>query len=374
MAELKALAQMALVEGFVEFRSARVLRGGLPGVLKGVEREWAERNVDDGDGVRRRYEKGQMWLLVEMSDAGTDLETLLKRGFPDGTLLHKAEAGAELAIRQTWDIFWGTAEALARGEALASFEHRDLHPGNICISRRKTNSDVEDPMDESTVSVRKFTDLEVTIIDYTLSRARLENGEILANSMEDGSIFEQSSEDETDARQFDLYRCMRELMENNHNNEKTNTNGHDKTKDDSRVKSKWYSFVPKTNVLWLYHILRYLLDHTEAFQSCLSHDCSHVRETDFEDIGDVEERGLAKRLDGILESMQPEKMEKWIYASAGELVEEEILNIGELEPGLETLVVEEGFSRDEGIVSEVEEGRRRRRGGRGRGFGEGRVS
>lgn len=291
-AEIKALALMAEIEGFVEFRSARVLRGSMPRLLQNLNTDWEIGHPDEQTEIK--YSKEQKWLLVEMSDAGTDLETLLKKGFPNGELLHTTEKGAKLAIQQTWDIFWGTAEALARGEALAKFEHRDLHPGNICITRRTMPPDEPDKH-----SIQKNTDLEVTVIDYTLSRATLENGEVLANSMKVGSIFEQSSLDPTDDRQYSMYRHMKSLIDGDPN---------------AQHGERWHQYVPMTNIMWLYHILKFLLDNTEFF--CANPTCKAFTIP--------KERKMAKRLAKILARMDPINLSEWLYLSAGDVVSEEL--------------------------------------------------
>lgn len=292
-AEVKALALMAEIEGFVEFRSARVLRGSLPPLLQNLNTRWQISHPDEETEIK--YSKEQQWLLVEMSDAGTDLETLIKKGFSVGELLPIAEKGVKLTIQQTWDIFWATAEALARGEALANFEHRDLHPGNICISKRTTP-----PADPNQHTVQKHTDLEVTIIDYTLSRATLENGEVLANSMKDGSIFEQSSLDPTDDRQYGMYRHMRSLIDS------------DPSVPQER---KWHQYVPMTNIIWLYHILKYLLDNTAPFPKKQPRKAPTIS---------PEERKMNKHLAQILARMDPVDVSEWRYRSAADVVGEEV--------------------------------------------------
>ncbi len=292
-AEVKALALMAEIEGFVEFRSARVLRGSLPPLLQNLNTRWQISHPDEETEIK--YSKEQQWLLVEMSDAGTDLETLIKKGFSVGELLPTAEKGAKLTIQHTWDIFWATAEALARGEALAEFEHRDLHPGNICISKRTTP-----PEDPDRHTVPKHTDLEITIIDYTLSRATLENGEVLANSMKDGSIFEQSSLDPTDDRQYSMYRHMRSLIDSIPN---------------IPQERKWHQYVPMTNIIWLYHILKYLLDNTAPFPKKQARKAPTIT---------LEERKMNKRLAQILARMDPVDVGEWRYRSAADVVSEEV--------------------------------------------------
>ncbi len=110
-------------------------------------------------------------------------------------------------IWSVWDVFWGVAIALGKGEEEARFEvsqdagshalkgkltsllsiqHRDLHLGNICIRSaahpvvRSLSPDTtcSSPTELTTRALDPnrrlgFTDLETTIIDYTLSRANM---------------------------------------------------------------------------------------------------------------------------------------------------------------------------------------------------------
>lgn len=299
IAELRLLEAMSKTPGFVEFRSAMVLKGAVPKDLQEVERLWhdeeynrvqlSERKEDaceDGE-EEREYGPEQLWLFVEMSDAGEDVENWLKRNL--GTV----------GPREVWDLFWGTAEAVAQGEAELGFEHRDLHLGNICVKKRKSQNDrsyngsseiceeasgsiVEGSANEPLV--RRFTDLEVTLIDYTLSRAsidgttslnassghamtpaspsRLSKGEdathdIFANSMRDPALFTQDSEDPLDQLQYDTYRHMRDIMARHHC-----SNIRKPGSDDTRrgrmpkvgTEEQWKTSMPATNLLWLHHV------------------------------------------------------------------------------------------------------------------------
>ena len=98
---------------------------------------------------------------------------------------------------------------------------------------------------------KKYTNIEVTLIDYTLSRATLSNGEVLANAMKDKSIFDQhikdprTSQQHDDNQQYEMYRKMRRLVVDD--------------RGDLDEDGAWQSFIPQTNILWLYHILTILL-------------------------------------------------------------------------------------------------------------------
>lgn len=296
-AEVKALATMQQFHGFVDFRSAQVLRGSPPPLLSQVHKEWALTHPDDED--QGPYGPDQLWLLIEMTDAGTDLEAVLKHGFPNGSLLNKAKKGARLTIKQTWDIFWAVTEALARGEKWAGFEHRDLHPGNICITDSKTLS-----KDAGQDEMPRFTNLKVTLIDYTLSRAVTEEGEVLANSMRDSTIFAQTSDDPTDARQYEMYRVMKALVVGPGEGQRD-------------AVAKWKEFVPVTNVIWLFHILTLLLQETERYKQ--NRRAGKVEKG----FTDVTEQKMAHELACVLDHLRPATptSDEWPYLSATEIVD-----------------------------------------------------
>lgn len=107
----------------------------------------------------------------------------------------------------TWDVFWGVVLALGKGEDDVGFEHRDLHMGNICVSKRQWSLDEIDP--------RKnlgFTGIETTLIDYTISRAEISPGteDVAFLDLEnDLSLFEGDAAEEY---QYEIYRYMRAAM------------------------------------------------------------------------------------------------------------------------------------------------------------------
>ena len=317
LAELKLLEGMSNSPGFVEFRSARVLRGELPEDLGKVHQAWVRglAEKDRGDlGDALDFDSEQLWLFLEMTDAGTDLETLLEKGFPDGMRLGREHIG-KIDILEASDIFWGIAEALAHGEEHAEFEHRDLHAGNVCVKRRPRNLN-NSVNEEPQCLIRRFTDLEVTLIDYTLSRATIHYGgdeqgeeakaEILANSMRDKSLFEQSSEIEIDQMQYDTYRRMRDIMHSRHKGR--------------RKIDGWESHMPMINILWLHHILKVLLRYTGIFS------------TEWKIIElsrEKREAMTAVHLDDVRRKTDPENIKTWQNHSASELVSGEIMKAQE---------------------------------------------
>ncbi len=276
--EVKALDTMSEVPGFVGFSEAWVLRGPLPALFVQQYKNWARDHPDDGF---TDYTKDQLWCFIEMSDAGTDLERILQEESLRDEIYVGLSGARSLKATHCWDIFWGIAEALGRGEEFSEFEHRDLHPGNVCIIK---NDAVGRSTDETSLRT-KYTNLEVTLIDYTLSRATLANGEVLANQMRDKSMFEQRIENPqtqqqlTDSQQYETYRKMRRVVVE---------------LSETRCESQaWKSFVPQTNTLWLHHILSILICRIDTH----SEPCAEERGSQ---AGTEEDRRGTKQLQHVL--------------------------------------------------------------------------
>ncbi|KAI0480479.1 hypothetical protein GGR56DRAFT_671586 [Xylariaceae sp. FL0804] len=163
--ELRISEWLADVPGFVVYKERYEVRGGLGGPGGGNCRALLEthrvfqRRAQRRDPGRAqfypspaRYLDGTRFLAVELGDAGVALEDF-----------------ALVAADQLWDIFFHVAIALARAEARIEFEHRDLHEGNVCI---RQVSDPVDPADRAHGPRRfGYSGLEITILDYGLSRA-----------------------------------------------------------------------------------------------------------------------------------------------------------------------------------------------------------
>ncbi|KAI9795872.1 MAG: hypothetical protein M1835_005068 [Candelina submexicana] len=264
--ELSLLRRMSPIPGFTSFRGASVMRGPLPPsftsawrAYKQLQKEGLKKIVDGGsmfpDPTRRgAYSPDQLWAVIEMQDAGTDLETRVLE-----------ETG------EVWDVFWGVACALAKGEEGVRFEHRDLHLGNICVQSSKSMG-IHAKSRKDNPQVRKLgaSGLETTIIDYTLSRADLKEDStpsaLDAKGAKEVGFYDLEHDPalfEGDAHvdyQYEIYRLMR--------NEIFGSSGcsEDTTKDENRVldteDAGWHAHHPRTNVLWLHYILSSLLNRT----------------------------------------------------------------------------------------------------------------
>ncbi|KZF21726.1 hypothetical protein L228DRAFT_248456 [Xylona heveae TC161] len=108
--EVDLLRRMSTVPGFTNFREVRVMCGRLPSQFveawKRFKKAKSKSEFPD-PGKAYSYPDDQLWAVIEMQDAGTDLENI--------TLTD---------VYQLWDVFWGVAMTLAKGEELAGFEVR----------------------------------------------------------------------------------------------------------------------------------------------------------------------------------------------------------------------------------------------------------
>ncbi|GAB1728986.1 hypothetical protein NU195Hw_g3296t1 [Hortaea werneckii] len=272
--EVKLLQRMSSIPGFTNFRDVRILQGrpGEPFVeaFKAFNQAQKAKKKDlsifPDPGKKASYSEDQLWAVIEMQDAGTDLEKLI-------------ENGESTAIWNVWDIFWQVVLTLAKGEEGAEFEHRDLHLGNICVRPAPGAATSADPAlaRESVgalIDTKKklgFTDLETTIIDYTISRCLLrseteENDEGIAyhDLSQDPSVFEGDS---TEEYQYDIYRYMRgaALYSDPYWEPpyaETDINAPN-TSQPSNQPTSWRSYTPITNLIWLHFILYKLLEQLD---------------------------------------------------------------------------------------------------------------
>lgn len=162
--ELRITLAMAPIKGYIAFHSCHVVRGSFPSSLLQF---WDDYDENRGSENERPdfYENDQLFAIIGLENGGKDLEHTELRNWEEAE-----------------DVFWQVAKALARGEKEREFEHRDLHWGNVVIKRRMEEevAPEERPeeltlqgltLEEAGVAREEQSNLEVALIDYTLSRA-----------------------------------------------------------------------------------------------------------------------------------------------------------------------------------------------------------
>ncbi|KAJ5272760.1 hypothetical protein N7478_007885 [Penicillium angulare] len=249
--EVKMLKYLDPIPGFARFREIHVVQGRFP---ESFQRAWEhyKETKDDCENPnpasKKAYPETQLWAIVEMDDAGCELEKF-----------------SWSSIFQIYDIFWGVAMALARAEEYALFEHRDLHLGNVCIQSTRPDGTTNPPTDmeiarQSSPSGFGLGALETTIIDYSLSRADLRLGDLpddpdgvienASSDLDKKQIFDAVGEDEDEILLRNTYRYMRATLY---------TGNPSDTEKPRNVQGIWAEYAPRTNLVWLLFILKNLM-------------------------------------------------------------------------------------------------------------------
>lgn len=165
--EVKLLQNLNYIPGFTHFRELTVLQGRPSKTIADAWKSWnkvrprGRKSEFPDPGKRASYDDTQLWAVIEMQDAGTDVEKVM-------------DQGGLSTIWEIWDVFWGVCLSVAKAEEDCQFEHRDLHLENVCIrsSRSESQEDLLNPIVKDPLRRKLgFTGLETTVIDYTLSRA-----------------------------------------------------------------------------------------------------------------------------------------------------------------------------------------------------------
>lgn len=108
VSEAKMLKYLDPIPGFARFREIHVVQGRFPETFQSAWEHYKETKDDcwnPDPSNKKSYPDSQLWAIIEMDDAGCELEKF-----------------SWSSIFQTYDIFWGVAMALARAEEYAMFE------------------------------------------------------------------------------------------------------------------------------------------------------------------------------------------------------------------------------------------------------------
>ncbi|KAJ4311464.1 hypothetical protein N0V94_007944 [Neodidymelliopsis sp. IMI 364377] len=314
LSEVKLLQNLNYIPGFTNFRDLTILQGRPSSSFNDAWKSWnkarprGKKSYFPDPSKKASYEDTQLWAVVEMGDAGMDCEKLM-------------EAEGLGTIWEVWDVFWGVCLSVAKAEEACRFEHRDLHMGNICVRSSRPSNNIMQPTVKDPLRRRfKFTGLETTVIDYTLSRADIvphqrtptsspsaytslsESSEVAYLDLDkDPALFEGDASEEY---QYEIYRYMRgaalynnplqstpappvepepspepEIPETPRRSPRKNT--HIRFGDEipetplpSSTTNKpkkidlniWSSYHPKTNLVWTHFLLHKLLSHLRGYE------------------------------------------------------------------------------------------------------------
>ncbi|KAL5322366.1 hypothetical protein ACEPPN_010339 [Leptodophora sp. 'Broadleaf-Isolate-01'] len=253
VSEIRIMNVLTEVPGFVGFKDAHLIKGRF---APSLEEAFYEYIADDGEYEPREthfpdpeiFTEESTFLVLELADAGEVLEDM-----PIET------------IDQVWDVFLGVCMALSRAEYLCEFEHRDLHENNVCV--RQTTNPARKPRTTSKSKPRDgpikfgFSDYSITIIDYGLSRAKLENGDVVFQDLENDLELFQSSGSGLAGMQYDNYRRMRNhLLTGTRTMQPASfhTTPISELEADQQNNHTWKDHTPYSNVLWIRYMLSFL--------------------------------------------------------------------------------------------------------------------
>ncbi|KAJ2824209.1 hypothetical protein IWW50_003439, partial [Coemansia erecta] len=222
---------------FVKAFRVCICQGPLPAPLLRAWDRWKAEYPDLCENVRPDYYPANQLFAVFVLEMGG--ETL------------------ENAAVSTWKEARSIIRQLALSMALAErnnrFEHRDLHWGNIMVTRYHSNltflyqlPPTGSRLKSTLISIPSYK-VRCTIIDYTLSRLHIDNdtkdvvvskpasydsaNNVFYVALKDEALFQGEGD-----IQFDVYRQMRAC-----------------------AKDDWEGFHPHTNVLWLTYVLQKIL-------------------------------------------------------------------------------------------------------------------
>lgn len=177
----------------------------------------------------------QQYIVLELANAGQDLESYQ---------FNSAE--------QAHALFLQVAFGLAVGEEAFQFEHRDLHWGNVLIAPTEQKFATFVLRGRAHRVARRG--VAATVIDYSLSRLALPLPAPAAAALYNDLAHDDGLFDAVGDYQFEVYRLMRDKLNND-----------------------WKNFEPYTNILWLHYTvdkmitaLRYKRTNTKIHKHYIS--------------------------------------------------------------------------------------------------------
>lgn len=198
--------------GFNRLVECALVGGPYPEELISAWDKWSTEN----ESLNKRpssYCSNSLHVILMMEDGGTDLESFS---------VH--------SIKQIYAIIAQVLAAISLAETKISFEHRDLHLGNILVKATH----------RSDIRLESFRSLPTegllcSIIDCSLSRFTAPlTGKVIHRDLSlDPWLFTGEADESS---QYEVYRKMRTVMND-----------------------VWESYNPQTNLLWCQHILQELL-------------------------------------------------------------------------------------------------------------------
>ncbi|KAF8108005.1 hypothetical protein N665_0115s0020 [Sinapis alba] len=196
---------------FIRTQDIKVCQGPYDPILVKAWEEWDAKHGSEND--HPDFPEKQCYVMFVLEHGGKDLEGFVLSNFDEArSLLIQVTAG------------------LAVAEAAFEFEHRDLHWGNILLSRN--NSTTLPFIVEGKQFFIKTFGVQISIIDFTLSRINTGETILFLDLTADPYLFKGPKGD----KQSETYRKMKAV-----------------------TKDSWEGHFARTNVLWLIYLVDLLL-------------------------------------------------------------------------------------------------------------------
>ncbi|XP_050382945.1 serine/threonine-protein kinase haspin homolog [Argentina anserina] len=197
---------------FIETKDLRVCQGCYDAGLIKAWKAWNKKHVSQNDNPDM-FPENQRYVVFVLEHGGEDLESFVLLDFNEAR---------SLLVQVT--------AALAVAEAAYEFEHRDLHWGNILLSRSNSVT-MQFTLDGKQMLIHTFG-LAISIIDFTLSRINTGEAILFLDLSSDPDLFDGPRGD----KQSETYRKMKKVTQD-----------------------QWKESFPKTNVLWLLYLVDVIL-------------------------------------------------------------------------------------------------------------------
>ncbi|XP_022339342.2 uncharacterized protein LOC111134522 [Crassostrea virginica] len=198
--------EQCYTQNFCEVHRVSCVKGKYPSKLLNEWNAFHEERVSENDNPEM-FADDQLFIMFEFADGGKDLESAQFNN-----------------IFEAKSVFEQVTFSLAVAEEALQFEHRDLHWGNVLV--RKTEVKVHEYVLLGQTFQVESHGVQVSIIDFTLSRLDKDGCTVFTDLSTDDSLFEGSGD-----YQFDIYRKMKDLNRND-----------------------WKAFHAQTNVFWLHYL------------------------------------------------------------------------------------------------------------------------
>ncbi|CAH8637526.1 unnamed protein product [Heterobilharzia americana] len=217
---------------FVQIKKATVVQGKLPKALVASWHKYENERGSDNE-CPDFLPIEQQWMVLESEFAGEPLANIKFNN-----------------CREARSVIEQIALSLAAAESALQFEHRDLHWHNVLV---RPTRQWKIRYRVGGVGYAVMTEgIQVTIIDFTVSRLCHEGNIVYVDMSESPEIFECEGD-----YQFDIYRIMRDINRND-----------------------WRPFHPVSNLYWLHYLMGKLLNETSyprriLIHSLLSLNCVH---------------------------------------------------------------------------------------------------